>query len=685
MKKRTMAVCGIILAATGVELSGMRFGGSVVNIIQSIVNILIVFIVPGLCIAHIINTKQKDNFDAWEYINIATASSLLLVPLLLLIENVVVGKIYDWTPFLNTLILFVAAYYIGHKKSLPDFYKIIEPQPVLLFGIFGFIIMSIATAYEALPESDPYYWLQQYHIVGPSGIFFNQDRPFFYALNFLFIGASNMESYIFFKCVLPFLSIFTMVPVALVARHYKSYAMRLVVLSIPFFAPSTFLYSQIPFPQAISITLTYYFFFWLLYSRATKKPIFYYAAGLVAMLSYFYHEISLTLIIPWILVTISRNHKSIIDYIYKNKLVTVLATLLVISYKDLAIKIGIFAWYWVRHIFLNIRTTNWRFPAEYTNIDGNSIGWGNMLGVTKYYLYYVGPVLLGAILYFAYMFFSNKHYRTFLKRNLANYPEIQIIGIIVTIFLTISEVLPRLGGLAMLPERMWTVGSVFVSIVLLSLLEFHQEKYRIRNTIIVLALVCTSVGAIFYVNNLKKYVIPDYQIKSALWIKKNLPFDRTILSNKYETLIKVHSESPLVLMKDELYCNDSVQDPSVLPIKTQLEESSSKEKDALMQKTTEDVANYLKTHTYISMHEFNLFVSPLIVNLNNQNIQKTKQSKSRQNVYIYYAKDDPRNPYLSRPYAKKDTTCEKPSFANYPEQYTEIYNDHGNVVIWKVK
>ena len=56
-----MAVYGIILAATGVELSGIRFGGSVVNITQSIVNILIVFIVPGLCIAHIINAKQKNS------------------------------------------------------------------------------------------------------------------------------------------------------------------------------------------------------------------------------------------------------------------------------------------------------------------------------------------------------------------------------------------------------------------------------------------------------------------------------------------------------------------------------------------------------------------------------------------------------------------------------------------------
>ncbi len=627
MKKTLVLLWVGVALATSLKLSGTHFSSSIINIIQSVVNLVIVFILPGFCIAHIAHAKRKDSLDAWEYVNIASASSLILVPLLLLIENALIGKLYTWIPSINTLALFTVAYYIGHKKRIPSVTDVIQPIWILTLGIFALLSIVLSTSYVALPESDPYYWLQQYRNLEQNAIFSSQARPLFYALSFLFVNASHIDLYTYFKYVLPFLSILSIVPAALVARQYTSNAMRIVILCIPLFAPSTFLYSQIPFPQAISILLMYYFLFWFLYSRIKKNRFFYYGAGIVSLLSYFYHEIGLILFAIWLIVTAIHYRKHILKYSSQHKITVLLIMLLIVSNHTFFFEKLFFVWSWIKIIIQNIPTINWMFPAEYINIDGRSVGWGDITGVTKYYLYYVGPVLLCSIVYFAYLLAKRKDYRLLVIKNFITYPEIQIISVLGVLFFTASEILPRFGGIAMLPERLWTIGSIFFSLITLSIAGFYEKRNRVFIVAIICILTFISLGASLYVNSLKKYVIPVYQLKSTTWIKNNLPADRVIISSgNYGTLLRIHATSQTITIENSFYCDNAVQYPTIL-------------------------------------------FSEL----------------PRNDVYVYYAKDDERNPYLSRPYIQKPVTCEKSSFSNYPEHYAEIYNDHNNVIIWKVK
>lgn len=305
-----------------------------------------------------------------------------------------------------------------------------------------------------------------------------------------------------------------------------------------------------------------------------------------------------------------------------------MAILLLVSHTVFIKSRGYVIWTWVKYIIYNTRTINLRFPAEYINVDGRSVGWGDALGMSKYYLYYVGPVLLVSIAFCAYLVIKKKEYRTLIKSRIAKDPGMQTIALIGTIYFATSEILPRFGGLALLPERLWTIGSIFLSVLSLSLVAYYQKKYRVLVASSIVVLVTVSLGASLYINNLKKYVVPDYQIRSNAWIKKNLPSDRIMLAGHYDTILRVHTGTPTILIDDNLYCDTAVQDPKIF--------------------------------------------SQLI-------------PTEAQNVYIYYAKDHEKNPYLHRPYIQKTATCPKPSFINYPEHYMQIYNDHNNVIIWKIQ
>jgi hypothetical protein len=187
--------------------------------------------------------------------------------------------------------------------------------------------------------------------------------------------------------------------------------------------------------------------------------------------------------------------------------------------------------------------TNFRFPAWYINSDGIQMGWKNLWGVMKYYAFYAGPVSFLIMLLVAFFSFSNK-FRSFLSRELNGAFTISIYFLI-SLFLLITEVLPRIGNIAYLPDRAWTfLGILFIFLLFQVLMYLETEsllKAWVKNSIYIsffCAFTISIIGSIYVVNSIK-YTLPEYQLKSFEWIQNNLESDRVIFLKQSNHLYSI--------------------------------------------------------------------------------------------------------------------------------------------------
>src|SRR3989338_3354584 len=106
---------------------------------------------------------------------------------------------------------------------------------------------------------------------------------------------------------------------------------------------------------------------------------------------------------------------------------------------------------------------NFLFPQQYVNIDGNQMGWGDFFGVVKYYLFYIGPALLVTF------FIILCHIKDNTVRALFRTRESKVLIGIFLVFFTIAEILPRLTGIALLPDRAWVFAGMIALFFLITL------------------------------------------------------------------------------------------------------------------------------------------------------------------------------------------------------------------------
>jgi len=665
----------------------------VLHLSMILFNIIILFVLPGLCLARLIYRAKSTSFVVWEFLTVATVTALLLVPSLLMIENVALGRLYTWLPLFNTIVLTLIIFF----QSQPDDKKIINQiftaanlKNILTsawwwaFVLFALLIFRIATTYQALPEIDPYYWLDQYrNFINGAPSLLHLDRPLFYALNYIFIAVSHVDAYAYFKYVLPSLSFLVLIPATLLASRYSNRLIQASILAIPLFSPSTILYMQIPFPEAIAIILMYTFFFCLVYSEVTGKKFFYYLAGLAIFISYSYHELSSIMFSIWLAVTLYQYRYVFWNYAKHNRLIIALVGIIIASNIRFLQPPFLYIWYWLNFILKKgFGHINLKFPAAYTNIDGHEVGWTGFAGVSKYYLYYAGPVLLLLLATCVILYIKNRSYFQSWQKILKHSQSAQVIVWCTVIFLIIAEVIPRLLGIALLPDRIWIILGIFLAYLMIQLYTF-TPRYSSAIAACVLILVGISVGAAIYINDAKKYVIPDYQLQSAAWIKTHLPNDRIMITTSHATLLKFHGDSEFISVQDSLFCDQTMGDTNALLDAISLGTHPISTKQPIIDNTVTAFTNYLQTHTAPSLPEITTLLTPYVAQLNTE--PQAPNNTNNKHVYIYYATADPRNPYAARPYAQKDSLCTKPIFFNYPNAYTPVYNDGGRVVIWSVK
>lgn len=656
-------------------------------IVLALLTSIAIFLVPGFTGALIIELVAKQKFSALELLNMTLAVSLFLPPAWLLIIHRTTGYLHTNTalllPFVlsGVLILFqlphslrlgrVAAWRgLNYQMKLigllrhPFFYAAL---------IYGAIYLGIVLPYWALPDLDPYTWLnlfdKYFSAPTPTAL---PPRPLFYYFMHLLQSAVPLDLTAIFKYVLPAMSAIILSGAALAATGFSSRLVRFMIYLTPLMAASTIIYAYLPIPQTIVVWVAAWFFFWLLHSHHTKNIFWFYAAGALVIVAFLYHEVAILLFLPWLVVFIPISFRSCMAYL---RLHPVNAAIIGI------LALGNIAWIsspwqfirrWFHYIFtLNALRPNLQFPARYTNIDGLAMGWPGADGILKYYLYYIGPPLLfmaGATI----LWLRHETFRAQIRRELKE-PALRAIVLALAFFLILTEIAPRLAGINLLPERAWIFGSLVAPILLIFYIWTFPTRHR-HVTLLVIMLTFISIGGAAYINWQKRYVIPNYQVASAHWIKQHLPENRVIVAYGHTNLITRHSLSSFIWVPPDFYCSPDLkifQPTRQLPVETQWRTGAT----TIIARDTAlpgDLASYI--NEYVSQAK------------SQPKLEPTPATPSPP-TYVYYSPSSPHNPYRDRPYENSGdkSACQTPTLSQHTDDFEEIYNDNGRVIIWKVR
>lgn len=666
--------------------------------LESFLLVLIIFVLGGLNITSILQVFVGKIFSRMEFVNIAAAAAFVVVPLINLVEISFFGSYNRVIVLANSAVFYVLAVIICKFVAVSNSKKICNPvfeirtsdkKNLLFFGliilIYSAVVGVIVTAYYALPDFDPYYWMSRTQACIAGGINSNcfSDRSLYEGLNLLFSHATEIDIYAYFKYVVPFFSLIIALPAFLVASAAKTISGKLTIALLPLAVPSTLLYLYTPMPQAAAIILSFYFLYWLFYSRAQSNDLFFYLAGAVSFLIFWYHEVGIFFFMIWLIVAIMKDGKRMLAFLRYHKFFMIFIFFLLLSNIAYIRKPYDFASFWVNNLVSSVRIApNLRFPASYINIDGNNMGWSGGMGVAKYYLFYVGPLLLVVFIFSLYRvlksrdeFIDKIKKRTFSK-------ESAVLVLAFIFFFVFAEILPRLFSFAFLPERVWIFAGIS-AFFLLGTFGADWERSAPVRRIFLVSIVIGVMGAV-YINHQKGFALPNYRLDAAKWIQKNLPSDRIILSVGDKNLIRYYAQSRYYLMPEGFYCDKNVTggvavwdyftrgNVPYLPTKETVEKSFRNELSEYLNK---------KEPPTISSVQAIVGKYAVLAGYGDKGLGREDLISS---TYIYYYKDDPRNPYSDRPYYKKPLDCDKTVFESYPDSFQLVYDNNEMVKIWKI-
>ena len=678
---------------------------SVLQTFKSLAALIILFPLLGINLSIFLEKIFSQKFDLLEKIISGVILSFILSPSLLTLEYSLFTTIFPELPFINALLLFFAAFLFNPfsfetetKESEPFKEKKTSDSWMIFLSSASYIalIWIIVSAYHPLPDYDPYYWLPKFNTEFSQNILtsFHLSRPLFSSFSYIFNQTAQIDLYTFYKYIFPFLFLLTLLPAVLLSRFYVRTTSRFALYLLPLASASAILYSLMPIPQALLNICIAFFIYFLLYSLFSQKQFFYFLAGAIIFGAYFYHEAALLIFLPWFGITVYSYRYSIFKKIRENKLSSTFVFLLLLSYgQSLFIPMYTFLSFWLTRIavILPQLQINLSFPLVYTNVDGNQVGWGNWIGVVKYYLFYAGPTVFFILfLLFIGIFYLRK--TTVQKRFLeyASQKEVAVLVLSFLLFFILAEILPRFFSFALFPERAWGFAGFFIIAFFLLFIREFPHKYPWLVSIFI-ATVILNMGSATYINSFKKYLITPEQLASAEWIKAHLPKDRIFFTRGNINLLEVHSQSEYINVGTPLFYSDlSVFNAHYVSF-------SEKEKEIQL---NYDAITVQLEKTVRQLKEKNPAIDTEIISKNvlagKQHLDsiekltiemKNFQKKRGRYSYIYYAKTSEKNIYASRPYFEKDKNILIDSFPfdNFPDRFQRIYIAPNNaVIIWQV-
>lgn len=561
--------------------------------------------------------------------------------------------------------------------------------------VVGTIILCLRifdiTRYDFIADKDSYGWLIKYTPIQDNSLYFY--RQLFSAFIFSLQHLTGLSMFNVFKYLLPILSVATLLPVWLVARKLNEKKFQIMVLLATVVSPTVIIQFEGTRPQVMAM---FYLYFMLgLSITAFEKKNYAWLYGIfipVTAVSSLFHRVFVLFLALWV-ISAAYTYRKII---YKNKIKVVILLGLLYPWLDKlearAMTIVIFKSFYdiFQKIFLHFET-NFRFPAFYVNVDGKQLGWGSLAGVAKYYAFYVGPFLGILIIFGLYFFIKSKKARESIKNNL-NIEYFLPIYLFIAFFLFIAEVLPRFGNIAYLPDRAWIflgILLIFPLFRLFAAIEKNNSAMK-KNIIFSIFLIgfAISVSGAVYMKNRFKYIVPQYEMDSFKWIKNNLEPNRVIFYYGWGSVLRYHSETPVIGIKKDLISRKNLP----LLIKTlEFKDVNGVDNEELKMEISDIGTSFSELQ---NTAKYNFDRKILLDNLK-QVRSKTSTLFSDLSVnpdlinnvaYIYYAKDSVNNPYRDRMWETGYSTDVSADvflvLDKNPNYFQKVY-DTGNVMIWK--
>lgn len=705
--------------------------------LQFIGGIFFMILGSGISISLIIQWLFKRNFNWLEFISIALLGGLIIPPAILSCEYYLLHFVYDWQPFANSTILWLIAT-IGlylKKIELPKLNfssKFSLGSPLIIFFTGGIILILILVfSYRTLPDLDPYKWLTKYTYQFANQQLDYLERPLFGALIFIGTRFTGLSILAFFKYIFPFIFLAIIPPAWMVAKTFANNNKSWLFLIFIFTSPVILLYGITPMPQAVLIILSYFYIFFLLYAHKTNNDFFLFSAGVIAFISFFFHQAGVILFAVWAVFIFIYKIKSF----FSDKKTFILISLLVITNFSYFEKMWQFFILWANMVtnrIFSANNLNLLYPALYLNIDQNAVGWQTFPGVIKFYAFHMGPLVGAVILVFIIFFLKNHDFRIFFTKKILN-PPVSIALVTFLLFFSIAEILPRFPNIALLPDRAWIFAGIFSLTLLYLMLDFAKVISK-KSLIVSCLLLVTVASGSLYINFLKRYLITPAQLQSAQWIKKNLPKNRIFFTYGHKSLLPVYADSQIVRISSTIYCSQNIQDYEnilnnsdfnkaklnklndyYLPFLNDLQAIKNNslltfENEEIIEKKyqnaiavtntiseeatnmtsclSEEPPNLSVIYPYSNVPNIN---SPIpIESVYAQGKISSFDSLKTNNMYIYFAKQHKLNPYSDRPYEMSTWgigPCQdnKFLFDLYPNKFKRIYQTKDEeVIIWKI-
>ncbi|MFA5776880.1 MAG: hypothetical protein WC906_00310 [Parcubacteria group bacterium] len=574
------------------------------------------------------------------------------------------------------------------KKAKKIIFHPLFIAEIVILSLHAFNI----TKYDFIADKDSYGWILKYSNAQPDSLYFY--RQLFSSLISSLHYLTDLDMYGLFKYIFPIFSMTALFPLWLVARKLTEKKFQTLVLLSAAVSPTVIIQFEGTRPQVMA--MLYLYFMLGLSAMASSKRNYNWLYGFfipITAVSSLFHKIFVLFLALWVIAAAYTYRK----IIFRNKLRIVIVFLLLYPWLDkLQIKSMTFsisrAILEIFHkIFLQF-SINLRFPAHYINVDGNQMGWVSLLGVLKFYAFYAGPFLGILILLCLYLFFVSKNKRAFFENNLSNVYFLPIY-LFIAFFLFIAEFLPRFGNIAYLPDRAWIFLGIMLAFLLFELLYMVEKnsspfKKNIIFVTFIFGFLISAFGAT-YVNNSFKYIVPRYEMDSFEWIKNNLEPNRVIFYYGWRSVLQYHSNTPVINIKKDLL---SQRDLSSLVKIINLKETVSVSDDDLKKEILDIGLNFTKLQ---DMFENNFDRMKLLDSVKQMRSKSGKllsdlsvnpNLSNKNTAYIYYAKNDEKNPYLERigtsGYSESIPLDSFSVLDDNPKYFQKVY-DTSNVKIWK--
>ncbi|MCW1888705.1 MAG: hypothetical protein KIH67_004085 [Candidatus Moranbacteria bacterium] len=651
----------------------------------------------GINLASITEKLFQKKFNWLEKLFLATTLSFIIPPLFITLLFSFLLITHPLTPVFFSFITFIFAWLLNPQfLEFPEeslWHSLKKNQVHLLFTTLFFATFTtiIVRAFYALPDLDPYYWLSLYQKDFTNGIVtaLHLYRPLFSSLAYIFIKSAQIDSYAYFKYVLPFFSLLLVLPLTLIASFFTSKKEKVIVYLFPFVTGSFVLYSHTPIPQAILNFGLILFCLSLLISYFSKNRFFFFWGGFILAGTAFYHEAAGIILLLWIFSTLLFYKNSLKSLYQKNPfLIALLSVFIILHLLSLFSSVFQFIFLWIQNLFVLFQksTFNFAYPATYINIDGMSVGWNSPMGVLRYYAFYAGPLFFILFGYFFYFFWKKYPF----YRTLSTSPEIFVLSLSAFVFFSISELLPRFFNIALLPERAWGITVLFAFALFIPALNYLSRRWLWTPYLVICLLFINIIGAL-YINQLKQFLITPPQLYSADWIKTSLPSNAIVFTSGNENLLRTHAQIKTISTNDPLFYFDQRIFFKLLDDYS----ANSPELDFYYKNFQQQVTLALQNINSFTLtaKKDDLLREAARLEKISQDFQKEVPLSSQKNpehslhnIYVYYAKPDARNPYARRPYSQNSQITKEPAFIydQVPEHFQRVYTyPNEEIIIWQ--